>query len=711
MHARHRNPATAYNRSSSAGMGGMGAGLPISPDGPMASRGMYNTDYKNYNNIINSKRSGFGRSQVRQFEPRQPSVEKTYIFMEAGRMAAEYLVRKGLMPPSALSGKLPNGSMKNQTSYNQSFVIPDGDNMKLSTESRKSALSRLGRAGDSEGPVGKPYPNDYNSSMSSKGYVRGRRRHGFYKDSEQDQELGRNVALPDRTRVSTDMEDHSNAFTRKQDENHAVINSDSKFQNSMASESEINLGADGIQCLAEESKSTLNKMKPAEDIESPGKAESTGKSDKDLAEKSDNLETSNPEVGEIQDGSDDNETEPNDIKDDMDIDLSAGKDSQTYKNDIDLLSLCRFENVPTRMRSSLKARGPKLCAGTMAEENETLESGFLEEVEAHRGDISIHISSDDISANPKTLASENIQSGSENSKLSAFTVMEENSNEVSCLADHPLLKEEGENEGAHMFDTCSPAERGGKRPLEDDIDNINEVNKRPREMVLYDETDTGVFQYSNSMTKQQSLHDPNEVAALLSPDHNNLVDVSLFSSDVPTTEFSGKQLLPGSIKTFDLNHMEPSDIDHSSDAHSFLMFPCTKEYGVLTTSADIGLSVNENYNLTTKYSSCSFGGRDIEVIDLEKDSEQDKPFNDPQSSEIGYIAQDESSSKEANNKKEIADAQDDYGLMLSEFFGDIPSCSPVPGDMNPLHPDLGLHNGEEISSDDDSIYTLWMKYR
>lgn len=51
----------------------------------------------------------------------------------------------------------------------------------------------------------------------------------------------------------------------------------------------------------------------------------------------------------------------------------------------------------------------------------------------------------------------------------------------------------------------------------------------------------------------------------------------------------------------------------------------------------------------------------------------------------------------AHNANDIPDSQDGYGLMFSEFLGnDIPNCSPVPPDMNPLHNDMGLHNEEVL---------------
>lgn len=54
-------------------------------------------------------------------------------------------------------------------------------------------------------------------------------------------------------------------------------------------------------------------------------------------------------------------------------------------------------------------------------------------------------------------------------------------------------------------------------------------------------------------------------------------------------------------------------------------------------------------------------------------------------------------SSNVHNANDIPDSQDGYGLMFSELLGnDIPNCSSVPPDLNTLHNDMGLHNGEVL---------------
>lgn len=139
--------------------------------------------------------------------------------------------------------------------------------------------------------------------------------------------------------------------------------------------------------------------------------------------------------------------------------------------------------------------------------------------------------------------------------------------------------------------------------------------------------------HSGLKEKQQNLHEPetaNGKHAVLSPEHKRLVDVSLFpNGDVmQSAEFEEKQLFPSSFKTCDLNLMEASDMNDNHDSDTDLIFPSITESGKPSASIDIDLSINSNCNLMDKYSKCGFGGKDIEVIDLENDSEQDsKTFN------------------------------------------------------------------------------------
>ncbi|GFZ17422.1 hypothetical protein Acr_26g0006920 [Actinidia rufa] len=102
------------------GVVGVAAASRISPGGSIRGRGMYNSEYRGYN-------CGFGCGQPKSFQAPPPPPRRTDIFMEAGLLAAEYLVSKGLLPPNVLSGRWQNGSLKNQVGDFQSVRQQEGD--------------------------------------------------------------------------------------------------------------------------------------------------------------------------------------------------------------------------------------------------------------------------------------------------------------------------------------------------------------------------------------------------------------------------------------------------------------------------------------------------------------------------------------------------------------------------------------------------------
>jgi len=88
----------------------------------------YNSNYRNYN------RSGSGNFSRKPYLPPPPR-RKEEILMEAGRLAAEYLVYKGLLPASSLPPKWQNGKYQGFKGQDRDPPVTDG---------RTSALNRLG---------------------------------------------------------------------------------------------------------------------------------------------------------------------------------------------------------------------------------------------------------------------------------------------------------------------------------------------------------------------------------------------------------------------------------------------------------------------------------------------------------------------------------------------------------------------------------------
>lgn len=51
------------------------------------------------------------------------------------------------------------------------------------------------------------------------------------------------------------------------------------------------------------------------------------------------------------------------------------------------------------------------------------------------------------------------------------------------------------------------------------------------------------------------------------------------------------------------------------------------------------------------------------------------------------------------NSGDMPDVQDGYGLMISELLGaEFPNCASVQGDINSMHDEMPLSNGEVLPS-------------
>ncbi|EYU33754.1 hypothetical protein MIMGU_mgv1a006125mg [Erythranthe guttata] len=125
MQVRHRiGQGNGPNGYRSNAMGGSR----ISPDGSMRDHQLYNPERRSYRGGY--ARGGGGGSHSRPFHPtphHQPPPQhmpphhpprENDVFMEAGRLAAAYLVSKGVLPPNALSG----GKWRNDSSIMPQLV-------------------------------------------------------------------------------------------------------------------------------------------------------------------------------------------------------------------------------------------------------------------------------------------------------------------------------------------------------------------------------------------------------------------------------------------------------------------------------------------------------------------------------------------------------------------------------------------------------------
>lgn len=708
MHARNRSPGNGY-RANAVVMGGVATASRISPESSGRGHGGYNSEYRGY------IRGGFGRGQSRQFHRSQPPPPPPPpqkgggdIFMEAGRLAAEYLVSKGLLPANVLSGKWQNGSLKNQV------WAQEGDAEQLSLEGRTSVLSRLGGPGSDLGPGRRRYMEEYNS----RNILRGRRRNGSFKNngSDSSRDFGRTGSWSERSRASVDGEDDSDVLSRNREEQQISNDGDSVSQNSipaLAPESDV-AGAKESDIVGN-TQSASEKYEPRDDA---GAKASAVTSTKDLPLKTseepiekDDTRVLNAEVEEVKEGQMNDQMGLQSTKDDMAIVASSGEGAPASEKNGDLLKLSHFAKVPTRPRSSMIVRGAKVDPGPMIVDESSNEGKPLRK---DTDDLNVDDLSRDGSSNhtydSNALSLGNLTVPAPGDKLGPpYSPVQGGCTASVSYLDRPSIKEHEESDfgGINRMMT----ERGEKRALDDS--NSSMGSKKPRELAPFEDAESdGGLSTLNPLDNQQASEEPmtsEGQAVTLPSDEKRLLGISLYpKGDIgPSIDYAEeKQLFPGSFKTCDLNLMEASDANENHGNNPVLMFPSDTEKGKQVIPVDIDLSMNNNTRVSNRYGKCIVDGKDIEVIDLENDLvQEDKDSNHSERTTENVYTSLAGFSNNSVNANDINDVQDGYGLMISELLGnDIPNCSSVPADMNSLHNDMGLHNGEGILGDDDSIY-------
>nr|XP_010908456.1 uncharacterized protein At4g26450 [Elaeis guineensis] len=136
----------------------------ISPESPVRGR----RKFKSYSNYRNFQRRSFDGDQRKRCSDSPP--QKTDVWIEAGRLAAEYLVSKGLLSPSLLPEQWP-GKEDNK-------VLKEKERDSPVPESRTSAFARLGNAVPEVGHGRRRINDDDHDRMGSRSYLR--RRMGHY---------------------------------------------------------------------------------------------------------------------------------------------------------------------------------------------------------------------------------------------------------------------------------------------------------------------------------------------------------------------------------------------------------------------------------------------------------------------------------------------------------------------------------------------------
>ncbi|KAJ7973676.1 putative Transmembrane protein [Quillaja saponaria] len=623
-----------------------------SPEGSIrGGQGFYASEYRYFN-----RDGGFGRGHGNPksfFQPPQPPPLKGDIFMEAGRLAAEYLVSQGLLPPTALSMKWKNSSFKKQIGEYREFRPQEGDPLQIPFEGRTSALARLGNAVPDVVPGRRRFGIDeFNQKLRRRGSLRSNA-------SDWSSEYKRSGSWSDRPRASPDMKGDDTATTQPGEEQQVANNVDNDLQ-----------------------KSDSNEFAP----KSEDGADSESGLDKDPAS------NENDEIDNLR------------LSEKLSVNLIPPECDSSGKISTDLLTLCRFAKVPTRTRSSLTCRGLKVYALqniNRQENNHGIGSpqrpDLLAEEEPVNGSGDSLL--DKTYYNLKHLDSDFTES---QSVQSADNVKEleptSNIEPGTCVKSQACPDRASTHDNDHEsnprlpgFGSCSSVakERGEKRALEDS--DGREGAKKTREWLPSTVSKTeACFQLNDPIEKKDRSK---EVRILNNPHLSQGADKQYLQYA------QEKQPLPSSFRTCDLNLMEVSDIQeiHESDP-----IRLTKKEAA---PVDVDLSISHS-NVSGEFNTRATNGKEIEVIDLENDSAEVGNVNTNVESKAEAIFTGlEGFVNHAQNTGDIPDAQDGYGLMISELLGsDFPNCSSVPGNINSMHTEMGLHNGEGTLGEDDSIY-------
>ncbi|XP_030446843.1 uncharacterized protein At4g26450 isoform X1 [Syzygium oleosum] len=730
MHPRHRSPGNGY-RSGSMGMN-MAVASRISPESSVRSHGFHNSEYRSLNR-------GFGRSlshgHPKSFQPPPPPLpRKSDIFMEAGRLAAEYLVSQGFLPASALSGKWQNGNLKKQVSEFQEFRSPEGENLQVHGEMRTSALARLGNSAYDSGSGRRRYSDDYNA-VGMRNHVKGRRRGGSFRGygSDWGRDYVRNGSWSDRRRVSPEMGvEHAADAGHNEEKMVAKDNADAAEKTSTSSAVPKSKDGGDSDSEVKEHLSKANSGSPVKDRFDGAGGE--------LSKESRDLRNSTERNEEIKDGSNNQEAGKK-IVVEKPAETAAVEIKLSGSSVPDLRALCKFANVPTRIRSSRgtklepvssgaesndaagPSRGTRVLveddtivgssnAGSANDSNESkcLDSEIskatslqpseaLKELPPVRGaELAEHVSSEPLpevrELSPACGFDE--AKGSKSESFPDRSLVFENDRDSSqglpgCKTSNPVVEKRVEKWAAEES-------------------NVNEGRKRTRDWLSPIDNEGNEYFHPSKSSKSNAdvkgnLMSAEEVVTVADPDNSASNPQLLEVEDTTCAKYSQeKQLFPSSFKICDLNLIQTSDVNENHDQDPIFMYPPISDLKAENSSVDVDLSIS-NAGTSSENARHMPNDRAIEVIDLESDSAlEDKAFNMPERKTEAAFTGLEGFANPAPNAVDIPDAQDGYGLMISELLGnDFANCTTVQGEINALD-NIGLHNGEVPLEEDDPIY-------
>ncbi|KAK9091717.1 hypothetical protein Sjap_024894 [Stephania japonica] len=139
--------------------------------------------------------------------------------------------------------------------------------------------------------------------------------------------------------------------------------------------------------------------------------------------------------------------------------------------------------------------------------------------------------------------------------------------------------------------------------------------------------------------------------------------------------------------------MESSDMTENHEKSLILGVPFNLE-DKRKVPVDVGLSISNNGDRCNDYVSHSAEDKGVVAVDLEGDSTKaDEEFDSADGKTETVHSTMEGLPSHMAITSDLPDAQDGYGLMISELLEtDISNCSALPAEITGLHTDIGLHN-------------------
>ncbi|KAG6528796.1 hypothetical protein ZIOFF_010981 [Zingiber officinale] len=671
----------------------------------------------------NQRRGGFSRSYSK---PHNPPATKVEILMEAGRLAAEYLVYKGVLPSSALPPREPSagGTIQEFRGYGRDNPAPSFFN-----EPRVPAMARLGYPESGAGYSKKRFNDDYerfgprkNARVQRTGaYARG------FGGPDWDRERGRNGLWMERSRNQSDVmeeddDDFAPGYSRDRRSGHEEVGSSRVAGDEQHSKSEV-VGESGSEIDDAGSKASSNSTR--KDAPSAGSA--------DVNKGADDVMVSNTEAGEGKSSEREQLGKKNTVEEDLAMKPVEVDEGVSVSDHADgLLKLGGFPKVPKRPRSSLAHKNPT-DLGFKSEAGNRVESASREEneiiVDELPTDASLKQSPTPLShtslihcehgnefevsiGGTETSASKLPTEGSQKDSHIVYTDKSDseipvNSAEVDIQSSKQSLESQCElqqNLPSEMSITKvdedkddKVSEHSGNRELEKQICSSSPSTFQKNEpSQLYNATKTHVELFIEKPPQDKKMTGPgdqlNPITAPLAP------EVSA-GSFLKLQRLKHNQSMP--FKICDLNLMEsPEVIDIPERQITHTSTP-PLESG-RQRSVDFGLSVNNRAKSSYGFNQLSGDEKVIPVIDLEDNSTIE--VNDPSKSKNEIVYPTENVLNQTAHSDNLPAIQDTF-LAISDYLGADITCSPSgQAELNNLQVGIGLHGTEGFAVVDDSIY-------